>query len=136
MTTHAKLSPSASKRWMNCPGSVQLIEQLTNEGKIEENATSPWAEEGSAAHALAEKCLLEHNDAIDYLNQKIYGDFKVTEEMAEAVQVYLDFVHGCINAADDELLDTTLEVEVKCSLKPYRVKGLDGGTSDTVLIHE
>lgn len=131
MTTHAKLSPSAYARWMNCPGSVALIEDLDIDG-----GTSFAAEEGTAAHALGEKCLLDESNAADHLGVKIYGDFKVTEEMAEAVQVYLDFIRGCINAAENDFIDTKLEVEVKCSLRSYRIPGLDGGTSDTLLTHE
>ncbi len=136
MSTHAKLSPSGYARWMNCPGSVALIDHLLTEGLIVEGSTSFAAEEGSAAHALAEWGLIKDPLITDYIGVKIYGDIKVTEEMCEAVQVYLDFIYGCINAADEDFIDTKLEVEVKCSLKSYRVPGMDGGTSDTVLTYE
>lgn len=45
---HAKLSPSAAERWLVCPGSVGLSEQ------VPEPPSSPYAEEGTCAHALAE----------------------------------------------------------------------------------
>lgn len=46
-SSHAKLSPSASERWLVCPGSVGLSEQFPDESSI-------YAEEGTCAHALAE----------------------------------------------------------------------------------
>lgn len=46
-TNHARLGASSSKRWMTCPGSVVLEEQMDEE-------TSAYAEEGTKAHALAE----------------------------------------------------------------------------------
>lgn len=136
MSTHAKLSPSASKRWMLCAGSVSLTDHLIREGLIEADTTSFHAEEGSAAHKLGEVCLEKAVNADHHMGQKIYGDFKVDDDMAEAVQVYLDFIYGCINAADNDFIETKMGIEIKCSLKPYRITGLDGGTSDTVLEHE
>ena len=50
MRSHAKLSASGSKRWMNCPGSVRLEEQFPD---IE----SEYALYGTNAHNLAEYCL-------------------------------------------------------------------------------
>lgn len=46
-TKHAKLSPSAAERWINCPPSVVLSEQF-------EDTRSPYAAEGTIAHSLAE----------------------------------------------------------------------------------
>ena len=45
---HAKLPPSSAERWINCPGSVALAEQLPPPG------SSPYADEGTLAHAVAE----------------------------------------------------------------------------------
>lgn len=45
---HARLSPSAAERWISCPASVQLGE------KFPEQESSIYAEEGTAAHSLAE----------------------------------------------------------------------------------
>ena len=55
MGKHALLSASSSKRWLNCTPSARLEEQFGRED------AGPYAEEGTAAHALAEhkvkKCL-------------------------------------------------------------------------------
>ena len=48
MGRHALLSASSSKRWLNCPPSARLEEQFTGD------IGSVYAEEGTAAHALAE----------------------------------------------------------------------------------
>lgn len=49
---HALLSPSAGKRWSNCPGSVWLLK----DAKIVPT-TSVYAEKGTKAHAWAESIL-------------------------------------------------------------------------------
>lgn len=50
---HAKCSPSAAERWMTCPGSVVLSDGMPG-------SESEYAEEGTRAHAMAEKWLLGH----------------------------------------------------------------------------
>jgi hypothetical protein len=45
---HAKLSPSASERWMTCPASIRMEEQVPPEPE------STYAAEGTAAHSLGE----------------------------------------------------------------------------------
>lgn len=45
---HAKLSPSASERWMSCPASIRMEEQVPPEPE------SQYAAEGTAAHSLGE----------------------------------------------------------------------------------
>ena len=48
---HAKLSPSASSRWMTCPGSVHL------EPDIKGGDSSIYAEKGTAMHTVSDLCL-------------------------------------------------------------------------------
>lgn len=54
---HAKLSASASSRWIFCPGSINLIQYLEAAGKIPPDTASYAAMEGTAAHHIAEQCL-------------------------------------------------------------------------------
>lgn len=70
--SHAKLSPSAAERWMTCPGSVVLSEGMPDK-------SSPFAEEGTCAHELAEKILM---------GSMTIGD----SEMMEHVCIYVDHV--------------------------------------------
>lgn len=107
---HSKLGASSSKRWINCPGSVRECAPFPNISTV-------YADEGTAAHFLAEQCLRNDEWAASYIGQDIcvpaesrdpffslpggadeaelFGDsrvFTVDEEMSEAVQVYLDTI--------------------------------------------
>ena len=84
MTAHAKLSASGSARWLNCPGSV-------NAEKGVRDKSSFFAQEGTAAHALAEHCLVNSVDAASQIGQTFEG-FKVGVEMSDHVQTYVDYV--------------------------------------------
>lgn len=50
-TAHAKLSPSASERWISCPASIRMEAGLPPE---EQDVESVYAREGTVAHSLAE----------------------------------------------------------------------------------
>ena len=49
---HALLSPSSSERWLHCPRSARLCEDMAD-------TTSSYASEGTEAHALCEHLLLQ-----------------------------------------------------------------------------
>jgi hypothetical protein len=57
LLAHAPLSPSAAARWINCPGSLNAI------AAAPVLPSSPYAEEGTHAHALFAQCLLEGRPA-------------------------------------------------------------------------
>lgn len=104
MTAHAKLSPSTASRWLRCPGSVRLCASLPRP------PSTRFADHGTAAHALGEKCLIEKCDAARYAGWFIQPQerggvlwtnpltsidlkgFEVDEEMVGSVQMYLDAV--------------------------------------------
>jgi hypothetical protein len=81
MTTHAKLSPSGASRWMVCAGAPRLCEGIPD-------TSSPYAAEGTAAHAVAESCLRSGQSAV---GTSVQG-FVVTAEMADAVDLYVSTV--------------------------------------------
>lgn len=63
---HAKLSPSASERWINCPASIRM-ERAAN---LPEEKESPYALEGTMAHELGEieaAYHFKHTDQAEYL---------------------------------------------------------------------
>lgn len=70
---HAKLSPSAAERWMQCPGSVPLSEGMPDR-------TSEAAEEGTRAHKMAESIL--------WSGEPDHAD----PEMERHVRVYTEYV--------------------------------------------
>lgn len=108
---HSKLGASIAHRWMACPGSVRLS------AGVEESAQTMFAAEGTAAHELCERCLeADFADAGLYLGEVIkVGEFEFTvdEEMAEAVNVYVDEIKGRMLRAGPT---ATLLVEQKFDL--------------------
>jgi hypothetical protein len=149
MAFHAKLSPSAAHRWMNCPGSVRLIGD-------DSGTTTQAAMKGTAAHYVLEQMII--NDEHDVSKYQGYsalveaetGDvelyapgvpaldpekprpgwflFIVDDEMVNGVQVTIDKV--------DELRASMWNVKV------YPERYLDmtwldsrfGGTADVTLV--
>lgn len=106
MTDHAILSASGASGWMRCYGKLAMEKGLPE-------SSSKYADEGTAAHAVAEMSLLQEQDAAAFVGriivarpavtQIIEGELvevkpevrvECTEEMAEAVQVYLDTVRA------------------------------------------
>ncbi|MGH7409620.1 MAG: DUF2800 domain-containing protein [Candidatus Methylomirabilis sp.] len=79
LAKHSPLGASGASRWMKCPGSVSLTHGIANE-------ESDFATEGTRAHTLAAYCLETGQQAWELM------DDTVTKDMADAVQVYLDFV--------------------------------------------
>lgn len=108
---HSKISPSHSKRWMNCPGSIILSE------KCPEPEQSVYAAEGQAAHDVAAECLKRNEDAHMWIGETIetpVKNFRVTEKMADYIQIYLDAVRDDMRA--DGVKEKYLMVEQKIKL--------------------
>lgn len=82
---HAQLSPSSAERWITCPGSVALCRNLPD-------SSSSYADEGTAAHDLAAKCLESGKDAAEFIGETVDKGFVVDSTMAGYVQQYVDFV--------------------------------------------
>lgn len=93
MTDHSKLSASSANRWIHCPGSVHMAEMF-------QATSSPAADEGSLAHAIAEARLNGITD-LDELEGKVQAFYKAHPnlsgdfaEMTEYIDPYVDFVNG------------------------------------------
>ena len=90
MTQHSKLGASSASRWLNCPGSVKLS------ATVPPQPSSEYALEGTAAHKLAEICILSVFQPIDFVGIEIRLDdktlYEVSQDMAEAVQIYVDYI--------------------------------------------
>lgn len=88
MTAHAELPPSSIEQVLLCPGSWRLQRGAPD-------TSSYYSREGTAAHTIAARSLLEQSNASVHLGAEVEveGDvFIVDDEMASAVQVYLDAV--------------------------------------------
>lgn len=106
--THSILGASGASRWLSCPGSVRLSKGMPN-------ISSDYAKEGVAAHELGEMCLRTKKNAADHLGSVITvqgSAYEVTEEMAEAVQLYLDTVRADL----DSITGADLRIEHKFHL--------------------
>ena len=130
--THAKLSPSGAKRWMSCPGSIALVEELGIK-----DTTSKYAAEGTVAHEVGELCLLNNKQPEEYLGVVLEADgmkFTVNRNMVDAVTQYTDYIRSRVEWGEDQGFRVEVLVEVKCPLTSLGIEGMDGGTSDTVLL--
>jgi hypothetical protein len=112
---HYPLSSSGSSRWIACPGSIAL------EAKAPPDKDSPYAAEGTKAHAIGEDCLLKWVEPIDQLDA---GPM----EMLEAVQVYVDYINELAPQLEIALGDKYRGIEKKFRLG-WIHKNL-GGTND------
>ena len=120
-TAHAKLSASGSAKWSLCPGSVFAEKDYPE-------TTSVFAEEGTAAHELAE-LLLRSDDELTLVGDVIgltlpESGVVVTQDMLDYVQTYVDYV----NAISGELF-----VEQRVDFSHIAPDGF--GTSDAIVIN-
>lgn len=141
------MGASQSKRWMECPGSIRELkkipEYLRSKGSI-------YAQEGTAAHALLEKCLREKknarkfrgysiqvNDAgqatiydpsIDVAQEEDKSLFYVSVGMCEAVQV-------CIDVVKEELDRLGNKAKLDIESRVYPIEGDNDiyGTADAII---
>lgn len=125
---HAKLSPSSAERWLNCPGSIALATECPAP------PPSPFAEEGTVAHAVAESKLRmlsgeitpeQHTSQMEALRESDYW----CGEMDEATDFYADTVMERLAASGE---DAELMVEQQLDLDAWAPESF--GTSDAVII--
>lgn len=114
---HAKLSASGAVRWMACPASVRMEE-------LYPRSSSKYAEEGTAAHSLAETCLRAYKDADYYIGQE-FEQHIVDLEMAEYAQEYVNYVRA---------LDGFLDIERRVDFSKWVPGGF--GTADAILLKD
>lgn len=84
---HSPLGASGAERWMNCPGSVALLNELV----LPTTDEPEYRTEGTAAHDAGHKCLVEGLDAWEVIGET-FGKVPMvfTAAMSAAVQVWLD----------------------------------------------
>ena len=132
---HARFAPSAAARWLRCPGSVQLIENLVAQGKIEPGGgTSPAAERGTRAHYfLAESLSMglppsgRPNDA---------KAFELDDEDVAACQVAYDYVQERIEKLTRGPLRPKMYLESELQIGRYLGQSDDDcwGKADIILV--
>ena len=121
MAAHSVYPPSSAKRYMNCTPALKLEQQFEDE-------QSPYAEEGSAGHALAEHLIKKH---LKKRSKRPVSDY-YTDELVEAVDEYVGYCIGQIEAAKQECSDPVFEVERRTDISRH-IEGCFG-TADMVIV--
>lgn len=121
MAQHALLSASSSHRWLNCTPSARLEEHF-------ENTSSVFAEEGTAAHALAEYKLKK------YLGIK--AEMPVSEfdgeELEYYTDIYVDYSIELITEIKKKCKDPIILIEQKLDYSCFVPEGF--GTGDLIIV--
>jgi hypothetical protein len=126
---HARLGPSGAKKWLSCPGSIVLEAQFPNK-------SSNYADEGTACHDIAARCLVDNLRASSFIGEyvvvskadELKRTVEFTPELAELTQEYVDSIVGAL------LPDTQLWVEVKVDISTWLGVQEQFGTADVVTV--
>lgn len=114
---HSPLGPSASERWLECPGSVLATKNKPDKSSI-------YAAEGTVAHMVTEWARDEDVFADKWLGEMIEFDgnfYEVTREMVDAVNGFIEY----LNDFDGEMM-----VEERLHYDAWVPKGF--GTADDI----
>lgn len=128
---HARLSPSGSKKWFACPGSITLEEPIPN-------VATSYSDAGVAMHDIAARCLTQREQASKYIGEYIVVSLphekpvrKVlfTEDMADLTESYVETM-------DFKSTDRRYWVEVRVDFSEFC--GVPGqfGTADYITFSE
>ena len=114
---HFKYSPSASKRQIECPGSMALSADLPDRG-------SSYASEGTDAHDAAELAVM------GMYHMKTYEEFeseRFTDEMREHARAFANFIASRMAEYDERPRVSTERALVSERFPEY------GGTTDVLI---
>lgn len=125
---HALLSASGSHKWLHCPPSARLEEQIPE-------TESVYANEGRLAHSIGElklrKAFIEpmgpkkFNAAL----KKLQADPLYQNEMLHYTDVYLDYISGIVHSFASP---PYVAVEKRLNYSAYAPEGF--GTGDNIII--
>lgn len=127
--THALLSASSAKKWLNCTPSARLEDALPDK-------QSPYAAEGTLAHSICELKLSKQFTDKNMTDKtyrsrlgKLQKDPLYTKEMDGFTDAYRDYITGIAYG-----LPSTpyMAVEKRVDYSPWAPEGF--GTSDCILI--
>ena len=117
---HALLGASSSARWLVCTPSARLEAMFPDE-------QSPYAEEGTVAHDLAE-AILRHK--LEGKKAPKLDDYST--EMIEAVNRYVDVCEEKVNEARARSSDAEAMIEARLDFSRWVPEGF--GTGDMVIV--
>lgn len=130
-SAHARLSPSASSRWISCPASIRLEQGVEDE-------ESPFAREGTIAHAL---CELEAGREFSLLSPEAYAEGYLDWEREFRAEDYPD---GTLEEMVTHVSSYVELLRERLTRRPYSFLMLEQrldtgveacwGTSDAVIV--
>lgn len=118
---HAILSASSSHRWLNCNPSARLEQEF-------EDRTSEAAEEGTAAHALAEHKLRK---ALKMRSTRPVSKYD-SDEMEAHTDGYVEFILEVLEEAKQQCKDPMVLIEQRLDFSCYVPDGF--GTGDCLIV--
>jgi len=129
---HALLSPSASHRWLVCPGSVHA-----QAGIAEPDTGNKASREGTVAHALLEVCMLFGFDPQDLIDHALLGPDmpEVAQHMVDGVQNALDWVEEYVDFYGAKNLVILNEQRVRIGSMIGVPDEVCNGTPDIQIVH-
>jgi hypothetical protein len=124
---HAMLGPSSAHRWLVCPPSARLNEDIEDKG-------SDFAREGTVAHKVAELVLRSEILVEDVAAElaEVEADPMYNATMREHCEDYGLFITERLNEAKATCSDPLLFVEQEIQFDQYVPEGF--GTADCVII--
>jgi hypothetical protein len=107
---HARLSPSSSKRWFACPGSIVIESAFPNE-------SNEYSDEGTACHEVAAWCLRNgtaaHQRIGEYIDVSNFAEeprhVHFTETLADMVQPEVDEIRKLADGAQLLLVEQRVD---------------------------
>ena len=123
-SSHALCSASASKRWINCPPSVRLTEDMPD-------VTSDYAIEGTTAHLA---CEIKLSKALGYEPDEPNLFDNVDPEIDECSNGYVAYIMELVEALKKEGKNPLVLIEQKLDYSKYVEGGF--GTGDCVILSE
>jgi hypothetical protein len=127
MAAHARFSPSGAHRWMRCTASLALCETVPRRSSV-------YADEGTAAHAVATQILQEElyaNSAAALVGTTVRvddTDWVVTEEMVTHGLAFADLVRGYLGKGVRAFAD------IKVDISPALAVPDQFGTADAIIV--
>lgn len=122
MGKHALLSASSSRRWLNCTPSARLEEKFPSDNG------SVYAEEGTAAHALAEHKLKR---MLKRRSKRPVSDYQC-DEMEECTDGYVSYAMEQVELAKQNCKDPVVLIEQRLDYSAYVPEGF--GTGDLLIV--
>lgn len=121
MSQHAVLAPSKAVRWMPCAGSIAACTGIPED-------TSIYADEGSAAHAVASARLKGESNVANLAALKNF--YKTESEYYDAINYIESYVLAILNAAEGKILLVEQHLDVERWTSEIGGKG----TADAIII--